>query len=463
VKQSKLTLFIFYFIYFFPTQKPLEGFKWSASSKIRRRRRNPPALTNTKTNTKKTNKQYTEKQKRKTYKKILEKNRLNKKTKHKMKNKTTTLVMGMLILGILMLSFASADCISTFTKGQKEIFCNPAQDRTCGSTTCQVCMGSYNATKGCYNSGSSNGCNNGGYCTGSNGNSTNNNTFDLSPPIFNISSPLNGTIFNSTKLSLKFSLNEVATVYYKDVKKNTNMWIKVCDKCSVGNPSYSSIRSFSEGENNLMFKAVDMANPPNTAYVSVKFFVDSVAPRIYTTTPTAGDFADGNFEVQFKETNAKRVTLTYGTDKVNLNLSKCYNSTSDKKICDINVNLSKYNGQKILYSFEVEDIAGSTYKSKPTNVSIDIKAPVVNNPSSFFKVNGRYVDFNISITEPNFDKVVFIKTTDSRATQTTLCTRLVNGYCTKHQSFIKGNYSLSIQITDKAGNAIALPASFKIA
>jgi hypothetical protein len=380
-----------------------------------------------------------------------------------MKNKTTKLIIGMLVLGLIMLSFASADCVATYNKGQKEIFCNPAQDRTCGSTTCDVCMGNYNAAKDCYNSGNLFVCNINGHCTDVGENNTNNNTtFDLSPPILNILSPLNGTISKSTKLFLNFSLNEIASVYYKDVNKNTNIWTKVCDKCSVGNPSYVSLRSFSEGQNNLMFKAVDMATTPNTAYVSAKFFVDSVAPRIYTTTPMARSFADGNFEVQFKETNPKRVTLAYGTDSVNLDLSKCYNSTSDKKICDINVDLSKYNGKSIVYTFEVEDIAGNTYKSRPTNVSVDTKAPVVNNPTSFFKVNGRYVDFNISITEDNFAKATFVKTNDPRAIQTILCTRLTNGRCIKHQSFLKGNYSLSIQITDEAGHAIALPANFNI-
>lgn len=374
-----------------------------------------------------------------------------------MTNKTTTLIMGMLVLGILMISFASADCWENFIKGQREKFCNPAVgDRTCGSTSCQVCVSNYNETRDCFTTGNPDKCNTGGSCSGY---AFGNTTFDLTPPVLHILSPLNGTISNSKKLFLNFSLNEVADVYYKDINKNTNMWIKVCNKCNTGNPSYARLRSFTEGENNLMFKAVDVVN--NIAYVNVKFFVDSTAPRIYTTSPRAGVFADGNFEVQFKELNPKRLTLNYGTDKVNLDLSKCYDGVG-KKICDINVDLSKYDGKKIPYYFDMEDIAENTYKSRATNVSVDITSPVVNNPSSFFKVNGRYVDFNISITEPNFYKATFIRTTDPRVIQTTLCTRLVNGRCTKHQSFSKGDYSLSIQITDKAGHSIALPASFSI-
>ncbi|MCX6750835.1 MAG: hypothetical protein NTZ83_05235, partial [Candidatus Pacearchaeota archaeon] len=64
--------------------------------------------------------------------------------------------------------------------------------------------------------------------------------------------------------------------------------------------------------------------------------------------------------------------------------------------------------------------------------------------------------------EPNLYKVTSMNTLSPRATPSTMCTRLTNGYCYKKQSFTKGNYSLSIQISDKAGHSIALPANFKI-
>lgn len=355
-----------------------------------------------------------------------------------------------------MLSFASAEFWACFEKGDVIHYCNDYKPDKTYNSNYPLCMSVYRAADNCYIHGVW------GQCMQLDPNkcsASGNTTFDLSPPIFKVLGPLNLTISSSKKIFLNFSLNEVATVYYRDLNKNTNTWIKVCDKCAVGNPSYAKVRSFAEGENNLMFKAVDVMNNP--AYTNVKFFVDSTSPRIYTTLPKAKAFADGNFEVQFKEANPKKLTLNYGTDKIIVNLSKCYDGIG-KRICDVNVNLSKYNGKTILYSFDLEDIAGSTYKSKPINVSVDTKAPIVNNPSSFFKVNGRYVDFNISITEDNFYRATFMKTNDPRAFQSTLCTRLVSGRCVKHQSFIKGNYSLSIQITDEAGHSIALPANFKI-
>jgi thiol-disulfide isomerase/thioredoxin len=374
-----------------------------------------------------------------------------------MTNKTTKLLIGMLLLGIVMLGFANATAQTCFGKGDTYRYCHETTPKVCTDDSCITCMKSYDAARNCYNSGGWScmvGC--------SNSNPAENNTIDLTPPVLKILSPVNSTISKTKKLFLNFSLNEIATVYYKDLNKNTNMWTKVCTNCASGNPSYAKLRSFAEGQNNLMFKAVDLED--NTVYASAKFFIDSTAPRIYTTLPKSNAFADGNFQAQFKELNPKRLTLNInnGTDKINLDLSKCYNGTSGNKICDTNFNLTKYNGKKILYYFEIEDIAGNMYKSKATNVSVDTKAPVLTNPSNFFKINGRYVDFNMSIIEDNLYKVTFMRTNSQTTTQTTLCTKLVNGRCEKHQSFSKGTYTLSIQITDKAGHSIAVPASFTI-
>jgi hypothetical protein len=375
-----------------------------------------------------------------------------------MKNKKSLMFLGMILLVILLVNIASAEFWACFEKGQRIDYCNNYRPSRTYDGNYPLCMSVYKPAENCYIHGVWPKCNHldPGICSSPGGNTT----FDLTPPVLKIIDPLNGTISPSKQLFLNFSLNEVATVYYTDIGKGTGTWSKVCDKCAVGNPTYARKRSFAEGENKLRFKAVDVVN--NVAYVDVKFIVDSVAPRIYTTLPKSNAFADGNFEVQFKEANPKKLTLYYGTDKVNLDLSKCYDSVG-KKVCDISVDLSKYDGKKVLYYFEIEDIAGHNYKSRPTNVSVDTKFPVVKNLGSFYKINGRYVEFNLSIDEPNLEKVSFINTLNPRSTPSTLCTRLTNGYCYKKQNFIPGNYSLSIAVTDKAGHSIAIPANFKIA
>jgi len=278
-------------------------------------------------------------------------------------------------------------------------------------------------------------------------------TIDAVPPTFGIISPTEGTISFSKKLFLNFSLDEMSDVYYRNLNKNPESWIKVCDDCSPGNPSYARLRTFVEGENDLMFKAVDYSG--NVAYASVNFLVDSLKPRIYRTYPMSNKFADGNFEVQFKEANPALLTLHYGTNTANVNLDDCYDGVG-KRICNIDVDLSEYNNQQMEYYFELEDIAGNKYKSRATKVNVDTTFPVVNNPSSFYSINGRYINFNIDITENNFYKVTFVDQKDPRLTERTLCTRLVLGDCIKKQVFTRGEHLLSIQVTDKAGQSTSL-------
>jgi hypothetical protein len=398
-----------------------------------------------------------------------------------MKNKTTKMFIGILVLGAILISFisfASAESLACFDDGEKYTYCGDAQERiskyesncglsycTCQHTLCKVCIISYNQAQNCYVPGNSNVCLRITPTCSSGGGGGGPGEIDLTPPVFSISSPVKNTIYNTKKIFLNFSLNEYADVYYRDVNKSTSTisWTKVCDNCAPGEKSYAKIRSFAEGNNKLMFKAVDSKN--NEAQVNLSFFIDSTKPRIYTTYPRANAFADGNFEVQFKEVNPKKLTLHYGTDTADVDLDDCYYAMG-KQNCEVDVDLNKYNGQTIGYYFELEDIAGNKYSSRLTSVKVDTKAPVLNNPTSFYTiVDKRYVVFNLSITENNFYKATFVNTLNPRATPSTLCTRLTaapTGYCYKKQSFTEGTYSLSIEITDKAGHSIAVPASFTI-
>jgi hypothetical protein len=397
--------------------------------------------------------------------------------------KTITISLAVLVLGIFLISFTSASTYfwKCFNYGEKVNYCAGGSipgssynynDFTCSQETgCQECMSNYypNYDGGCYVHGSPlTRC----YATGTQCSNIGggNITGDSNPPILKISSPVNNPskYYSSRKILLNFSLNEVADVYYKDLNKNTNTWTKVCDNCKAGNPSYSMNRSFSEGENNLMFKAVDVIGNGNNLTQTITFNVDSVSPRIYKTYPLNG-FANGDFEVQFKEANPKKLTLYYGNASYankskNLNLAtECTGpDASGKTYCETSADLSQFNGKDIKYYFEIEDIAGKVYKSRVIKLKVDTKSPVVNNPNSFYTVNGRYVTFNMSITEDNFYKVTYVNNSNPVAVKT-LCTSLKNGLCQKKVSFIKGNYTLSVQVTDKAGNpTIALPAKFSI-
>jgi hypothetical protein len=339
--------------------------------------------------------------------------------------------------------------------------CNPITmtDYVCPSNKdlCTACA--YVGTTGnyCPASGSPDPCNARGLSCNSysgGGGDDGGTTIDAVPPVFSILSPLEGTISPSRKLFLNFSLDETSDVYYQDMNKNTNSWIKVCENCAPGSLSYAKLRTFAEGENNLKFKVVD--NAGNPAYVDIHFTIDSVKPRIYRAYPMSNKFADGSFEVQFIEANPTRLTLHYGTDTAEVDLNHdCY-AGMGKTICTIDVSLNEYNDEIMEYYFEIEDVAENTYKSRVTKVNVDTTFPAVNNPSDFYNIAGKYVNFNIDITEKNFYRVTFIDQNDPRQLTKTLCTRLVFGDCIRKQAFTRGDHLLSIQITDKAGQSTSL-------
>lgn len=118
------------------------------------------------------------------------------------------------------------------------------------------------------------------------------------------------------------------------------------------------------------------------------------------------------------------------------------------------------------YYFEVEDIAGNTYASRPIELDVDTEPPVINNPDGFWTQGegryARYISFSLEITEANLYRATYSYNYNERNYERTLCTRLTNGVCVKKQSFARGDYDLSIQIYDKAGHSIAIPASFDI-
>ncbi len=564
--------------------------------------------------------------------------------------KTFAIIALTLLVGIFLISFASAEFWACFGKGEVRDYCNNYKPSiTCTHDLCEVCMSVYDPIEDCYISGNYLACQ---YipkdC------STNENvTYDLTPPEFTLTSPTEGQLFTDRNVLIEFFLNEKATVSYTVLSDDRQRELRLCYECDASTgiiPSYSDERIFSDGQNDVMFKAVDLVGNPITHNVS--FFVDSNEPRIRDTEPNSGEyasgafsiefnednpvelklrinytggvdeylinletqcqpdrydtlcttdinmdkyngedvwygfeltdivgnkafsdeemvkvdstfpvihdiqrindrryiyfnltfteenlesityvdlndersrprdlcrnpengfcygrvslrdgdydlqftvldeagnavsqvrnifidtkspriykteprrgFADGNFQVQFREDNPARVTLHYGDDSHNLDLiNDCYEERS-KVYCSTYVNLNKYDGEEIEYYFEIEDVVGQIDESRKSQVDVDTTFPILNNANDFYEIDGRYVRFWFDITEENFDSVVYVDNNDPRGYERRLCTRLYDGYCERRASFREGNYELTIKIMDEAGNTIGLPAEFQI-
>jgi len=326
-------------------------------------------------------------------------------------------------------------------------------------TSCTMCVlmtetGNYSANPSrCY------GLPQCGFGNGNSGGVGGNTTLNVTPPNLTINNPIQDNVYDSRSVLLDLNVDEKSDIYYLDLINGRGRWTRVCTNCY----SYSRERSFNEGNNSLMFRATDVVGTP--AYFNLSFVMDSKDPKISRTNPTRG-FANGEFFVEFDEANPESVFLNYGNStelrNKEVNISDC-NLNKKKYSCNVNVDLANYDGQEIDYWFNITDVASSTDESRHYTLSVDDSAPVINNPNSFFDIDGRYVYFSINVTEENLDEVGY-SYMDSRGRQKEkkLCSSLRNGLCEKRVSFKDGNHNLTVYVNDEAGNDDKINISFFI-
>jgi len=372
--------------------------------------------------------------------------------------KKTIIFTALMILTILLISSVSAEYYNIcLNKGEKIKFskCNPhMDDYICTATKCNSCVNEI--SKGIYCPSNSCGAL-GGPCS-----SLGNTTIDLTPPNMTLNSPLDNEIYNSKSILVNISLGEKADLYYSDNADGKNKWMKICSDCDV----YSKKKSFKEGFNNITFKAVDFLG--HRSYVTRIFNIDSQAPRIHKTEPKE-DFISTEFSVDYDEENVNSIKLVYGNILTGFKSKFLENCQSGKKQkCSTIFSLKEYDGQIIEYWFEITDLAGNIAVSKTIKAKVDETFPILNNPVSYYTqgvgINSRYLYFKFNVTEKNLDKITY-SYLDSRnkTREIILCSKLdKNNICETKKSFTKGNYSITVQITDKASNMIGYPINFKV-
>lgn len=371
-------------------------------------------------------------------------------------------VLALVFIVVLVSDLVNAEFWACADKGQTVEYCNNYKPpRTCTSNSgCIYCMSEYNEAQDCYIHGVWPECNTMPQtCEVGVGNGSG---IDSEPPILTIISPSQDQLFNSRKALVQFSVNEVSNVYYTDVIEGRGRWSRLCSDCT----SYSKNLSFDEGQNIIMFKAIDLIG--NVAYSNnISFFTDSKDPKIKKTEPRKG-FANGDFYIEIQEENPETLMLFYGSNSKEVNIdSECEASTSANKkyYCNTNVDLSSYDGQEVDYWVTLEDIVGNIVTSKINTVSVDMTAPQVINSGDFFHYeNGtKYVYFHLNISEVNFEEVVYSYIDDrGRLRDKRICSRLKEGMCEKRLSFREGEWALTVIVWDEAGNSVALPANFNV-
>lgn len=350
------------------------------------------------------------------------------------------LLFAFVILILLSINLVLAYKWSCLTYGQS--LPNSKNARyTCWHDSCRVCVTDNNYPT------SFNKCKDSQECGSQEG------EIDSTPPNLTINSPENWQIFNSRMVLIKLLSNEPASFYYK----NKGNWKRLASLMT----SFSREISFKDGFNNITIKAVDRKN--NYMEKTVSFYVDSKKPKIKKTYPK--DYTNGVFSVEFTEDNPKNLVLYYGINDIityNVNLSECdYNKNY---ICYARVNLSGFDGKKIVYWFKLEDIAGNIRESKQISSKVDVTNPKILNSDFWSQGTGRNnknIYFNIEIEEENFAGVFYIDNNQAGKLKT-ICSKIKDNKCVKKLGFNKGSHILDIYVTDKTGNSISKRIEFSV-
>ncbi|MBW2975987.1 hypothetical protein KY347_00920 [Candidatus Woesearchaeota archaeon] len=251
-------------------------------------------------------------------------------------------------------------------------------------------------------------------------------------------------------------------ITYTDSFDERHRWGSLCRR-RLDDGACEKKVSFRDGPHILTINITDEAGN----YVSRTlplFHTDSKGPKITRTNPRSG-FADGNFDVEFREENPVLLELNYGNLETGYRSHElsieddCFPGNGGKYQCNAFVELNDYDTEEIEYWFVIEDIVGSVDESKHISLDVDTTEPVIS--SLDYTIDGSYVTFTIEVNELNFDEVSYTDHSDSDR-ERRLCSTLREGICEARAAFSIGRHDLTVTAADEAGNSVGEPVSFDI-
>ena len=188
------------------------------------------------------------------------------------------------------------------------------------------------------------------------------------------------------------------------------------------------------------------------------FSSDMKAPRVSSVFPEKG-FNSENFILKYSEDNVDVVNLYVDDDLkdiidlyLNNDLDEPYDGfygcdSGRNQICELNFDLSEFDGEEISYIIEIIDENGNKGYSRFGKIKVDITDPFIDELSYF--IDGRRVSFDISVDEDNLDKIEYYDLLDKNPRWKTLCR---TNSCFTTKMFSSGGHDLIVRATDKAGN-----------
>ena len=259
--------------------------------------------------------------------------------------------------------------------------------------------------------------------------------------------PNDGDVFAGNYVPFEiFGEKDLDLIEYIDNSASSPRWRRLCRDCD----EYVGSKWFGDGEHDVLVRCSDSVD---SEVYGAGFFVDSWEPVILGVEPNGG-YSNGSFAVRFREENPVGVFLYYNgfVEEVD----DCVEGRRNWK-CDVSVDLPEGEAE---YWFVVEDIAGRRVESVRTEVIVDSIAPIVNNPDSFWELGegwwSRYVYFDISITEENFDEVVVRYNSWGRTREKRICNQLDGGVCEGKFRYRERYGDIEVVVRDEAGNQIGL-------
>lgn len=278
--------------------------------------------------------------------------------------------------------------------------------------------------------------------------------FDL-----NVTSP-KPELYGVSKIPFNITTTKnVKSIEYRDLKSTRTTWTRLCTNCSNYGNSAIKIKTLADGAHEISIRATSYDEIVKEETISL--IVDSKAPKFYSTSPKINKFTDGSdFYVKFIEDNTKEVELII--NKTNsYEVTECY-KTGKYTECYADVDLSEFEGKEIEYFFKVSDDL-RTASSRPVKVKVDSLFPEIEvvSPENGEEYN-RKVNFEIKVNESNLNSVSYAYEYQGKERKYILCTRLTNGMCNVTKSLFPGNYSVVINVEDKAGNLVGTTLDFKV-
>ena len=165
-------------------------------------------------------------------------------------------------------------------------------------------------------------------------------------------------------------------------------------------------------------------------------------------------YTNGEFSIRYTDFNLNEVNLYVNNEKID---SFDYCNSGRNAECEINSDLSDFNGEKIKYFFELIDEDGNIQYSKTYSAVVDTEESEIISDSA--DVIGRYVYFSFQVDEYNPLKIEY---SDNGRSWKTLCSGSSVINCNKKRIFSQGYHNVLVRVSDKAGNYIEQDFLFDI-